>query len=82
MSVTVRISDRSHTLLRDLARREGASLQETVEHALEAYRRALLIEETNRAYAALRSSPEDWAGVMEERRAWDTVLADGQEDDR
>ncbi|MGV8039042.1 MAG: toxin-antitoxin system protein [Thermoanaerobaculaceae bacterium] len=69
-------------LLRELARREGASLQETVEHALEAYRRALLIEETNRAYAALRSSPEAWAGVMEERRAWDAVLADGQEDDR
>lgn len=82
MSVTVRISDRSHSLLRELARREGASLQETVEHALEAYRRALLIEETNRAYAALRSSPEAWAGVMEERRAWDAVLADGQEDDR
>jgi hypothetical protein len=38
------------------------------------YRRRML-EETNRAYAALQGTPEEWAAEVSEREAWDTACA-------
>ena len=39
-----------------------------------------LIEETNRAYAALRTDPEAWEQELEERRLWEATLLDGLDD--
>ena len=36
-----------------------------------------LIEETNRAYAALRADPEAWREELAERALWDATLLDG-----
>jgi AbrB family looped-hinge helix DNA binding protein len=41
---------------------------------------ALLLEETNRAYAALRADPQAWEEELAERRRWETTLADGLDD--
>ena len=40
------------------------------------YRRRML-EETNRAYAALQATPQEWAAEVSEREAWDATLQDG-----
>lgn len=36
-----------------------------------------LIEETNRAYATLRSDPKAWEEELRERALWDETLSDG-----
>jgi hypothetical protein len=35
----------------------------------------------NAGYASLRKEPEQWAVLEEERRLWDTTLADGLDRD-
>jgi hypothetical protein len=57
------------------------SLSSTLEKAVETLRRQTILEETNRAYAALRSDPKKWREEQEERAAWEATLADGLEDD-
>jgi hypothetical protein len=47
--------------------------------AVEAYRRQRFLEESNRAFAALRTDPETWKTEQAEREAWDMTLADGLE---
>jgi len=78
---TVRIPAAVHQKLKLMAAKSGMSLSRTLEKAVETLRRQTLLEETNRAYAALRSNPRAWAGEQAERDAWEATLADGIEDD-
>lgn len=73
---SISISDASKTLLQAIADKEGVSLQAILERAIEAYRRQWLLEETNVAFASLRRNPEAWAEELEERRAWESTLAE------
>ena len=47
---------------------------------VEPYRRHMLLEKTDLAFAALRRDRELWHEEQQEREAWDTTLADGTED--
>lgn len=78
-TATVRINDKSRNILRELAAREGKSMQEILEKAIETYRRQRFLEEVNAAYAALRQDPEAWATVQKERADWEVTLGDGLE---
>ena len=78
---TVRISESTHLKLKQLAEQSGMTLSRTMDKAIEALRRQTLLEETNRAYEALRGDPKHWAEEQAERDAWDATLADGLEDD-
>lgn len=78
---TVRISEATHQKLKRMAEQSGTTLSRTLEKAIEALRRQTLLEETNRAYEALRGDPQGWAEEQAERDAWDATLADGLEDD-
>lgn len=51
------------------------------EESIETLRRQAILEETNRAHAALRANPERWGDVQAERVDWETALADGLEED-
>jgi len=44
---------------------------------LEASRRQRMLADTNAAYAALRVNSKAWREEQEERRLWETTLADG-----
>lgn len=77
MASTVRIDPEIHRLLKDSARKEGVSMQEILRKALEAYRRRLVLKETNAAYAVLRADPKArsaWKGEQEELEG---TLGDG-----
>jgi predicted transcriptional regulator len=74
---TVRVSSRTHEELREIAQAVGESMQTVIEQAVEDLRRKLFFEETNEAYMALRSDPNAWAEIEEERALWDQTLADG-----
>ena len=76
-ATTVRIKDTVRATLKDLARREAASMQAVLERAIEEYRRRRFLEDVNAGYAALRVSEDSWAEVQAERDLWDAALADG-----
>ena len=54
-------------------------MQALLEKAVEMYRRQRFLEESNRAFDALRGNPEMWKTEQAEREAWDLTLADGLE---
>ena len=76
---TVRISEASHRLLKELAEQTGQTMMEVLDKALDAYRRKLFFERLNAGYAELRADPEAWAEHLAERKLWDATLMDGMD---
>lgn len=75
-SATVRITKDTREVLRKLSAQTGEPMQAILDKAVDAYRRQRLLEDANRAYAALRSNPGAWEEELEERRLWDNAVAD------
>lgn len=75
-STTVRLSEETRVILRELSRQSGASMGLVIERAVECYRRQQLLEAANAGFAALRADPEAWAAEEAERRAWDATVSD------
>ncbi len=76
-STTVRISEKMHHSLRDLAEQSGESMQAVMERALEQYQRQKFLEDCHAAYAKLQQDPEEWASYHKEVSTWDAALLDG-----
>ncbi len=74
---TTRISAAAHQTLREMSKAEGKPMLALLDEAVEGLRRQRFLERVNAAYAALRADPAAWTTVLDERRAWDTTLADG-----
>lgn len=77
MGMTVRISQKTHETLRDLAEQEHESMQTVLDKAIEEYRRTCFFADVNRAYAELQKDEEAWEELQAETAAWDSTLADG-----
>lgn len=73
---TVRISDETRDVLRQLERETGVGPQDLVARAIDQFRRRLILANTNVAYGRLRS--EGVAG--DDGPAWESTLADGLDD--
>lgn len=80
-TTTVRISSSAQRTLQQLSKATGRSQTALLEEAVEELRRKRFFEETNRAFAALKADPKAWAEELEERKAWETTLGDGQGDE-
>lgn len=78
---TVRVSEASHRILKDLAKQTGQTMMDVLDEALDAYRRKLFFEQMNAGYAELRADPEAWSEVEAERKLWDATLMDGLDPD-
>jgi hypothetical protein len=78
---TVRISEASRRILKDLANQTGQTMMDVLDKALDAYRRKLFFEQMNAGYAELRADPEAWAEAEAERKLWDQTLMDGLDPD-
>jgi hypothetical protein len=78
---TVRISEASHQVLKELAEQTGQTMMEVLDKALDAYRRKVFFEQLNAGYAELRADPEAWAKHLAERQVWDATLMDGLDPD-
>jgi hypothetical protein len=74
---TVRISETSHQLLKELAKQTGQTMMDVLDKALDAYRRQQFFAQLNAGYAELQADPEAWAGHLAERQVWDATLMDG-----
>jgi len=78
---TVRLSEASHRLLREMADQSGETMLEILDKALDAYRRKMFFENLNSGYAALKADPQAWAAMQDERKAWEATLMDGLDSD-
>jgi predicted transcriptional regulator len=76
-STTVRVSQHTHEVLRELAAATGESLQQVLEDAVERYRRERFFADLHAAYARLRADQTAWREELAERAALDGTLADG-----
>ena len=73
---TIRISAASHQLLKEVAQIENSPMQLILEKAIERYRRELILQKTNQAYAALRENKDVWNEELRERDSWEQTLED------
>jgi predicted transcriptional regulator len=78
---TVRISEASHHILRELAEQTGQTMMDVLDKALDAYRRKLFFAQLNAGYAELRADSNAWAQHLAERKLWDATLMDGMDPD-
>jgi predicted transcriptional regulator len=79
-SSTVRIDSSTHKMLQSLSAQTGRKMQEILGEAVELYRRKLLLDKANAAFAALKEDSQAWKEEQEERAAWDVTLLDRQKD--
>ena len=68
-------------VLRDLAEREGKSMQTVLDDAIERYRRDKFLADVNAAYARLRADPRAWKEELDERLVVEGTLMDGIENE-
>jgi hypothetical protein len=73
----IRISSQSKATLRELAEHDGRPMQNVLDEAIERYRRDRFFRELDEGYARLQADPEAWQEELDERRLWDSTLADG-----
>ncbi len=74
---TVRISESSRELLRELARRTNSTMQNIIEEALAEYKKRLFWDQAERDFQAMREEPDVWEAEVAEREIWDATLRDG-----
>ena len=80
-SETVRINPETHAKLKHLAKTTGQTMPQVLDEAIETLRRQRMLEETNRAYAALRADSKAWRKELAERAVWELALDDDLQDD-
>jgi predicted transcriptional regulator len=80
MAATVRIRPETHEKLQKLANETGQPMLVVLDEAVESLRRQRLLQETNRAFEALRSDPKAWQAELMERRQWEATLGDDLKD--
>ncbi|HTE69745.1 MAG TPA: toxin-antitoxin system protein [Actinomycetes bacterium] len=79
-STTVRVTEHTHELLRELAAATGEPLQRVLEEAVERYRRERFFADLHAAYARLAGDRAAWAAELDERAELDGTLGDGLRD--
>lgn len=80
-TTTIRVSERTHEVLRALATSTGEPMARLVERAVERLRAEEFFAALDAAYGALRADPAAWAEETAERVAWEATLGDGLEDE-
>lgn len=78
---TVRISNKSQKLLRDLAKQDKKTMHELLDDLIEKEMEKRFFDQLDQAYLALKSNPDEWQEELKERAEWDITLSDGLEKD-
>ena len=77
-TATIRISESSRRILRELSQRDKRPMQAVLEQAIEAYRRQTFLAGLSADFTALRENEVEWQAEKAERATWDSTLADGE----
>lgn len=81
MSRPVRVSDKGHEILVELAKEDKKSMSDVLEKVLLAEKRRRFFEGINAGYEELKKSPSDWKEELEERDLYENTLMDGVKDE-
>ncbi|MCW3061763.1 MAG: hypothetical protein JWQ02_3584 [Capsulimonas sp.] len=73
----IRVSDKAHSSLKEMATVSGMPMQTILDTAIEEHRKRVFLEALNADFASLRSNPEAWNDEVEERDLWEQTLGDG-----
>jgi hypothetical protein len=73
----IRLSARSHALLRQIADEEQQSMQAVLDQAIERYRRERFLHAANADFAALKRNAKAWKEELRDRELWERTLPDG-----
>ena len=76
---TMRVTETTHWILRELAGQSGDSMTVIVERAVERYQREQLLTGANEAWAVLQADPAARADIEAEQALWEQTLGDGLE---
>lgn len=74
MPATMRVREATHSKLTELANSSHRPIVDVLEEAVERYRRDVLLDSADRAYAAWR---QEHGEDDDDQRAWDATLRDG-----
>lgn len=77
MSKPMRVSEKAHHILEELAAIKKKSLQQVLDEVLEEKRREILFNTADAVYTALRNDPVAWQEELAERQLFDNTLMDG-----
>lgn len=78
---TVRVSETTRRVLKEIAQETGQTMTETLEKAVDAYRRKVFFEQLNAGYAEWRADAKAWADMEHERQLLNNTLRDGLDAD-
>ena len=81
MANTVRVDDRLHATLRELAAAENRSMGQVIQEAVERYRKEQFWAGVEEDLARLRADPVAWKDYQDEIALWDTLAGDGLENE-
>ena len=81
MANTVRVDERLHATLREIARDEKRSIGQVIEDAIKRYQKERFWAEFQEDYARLRADPVAWKDYQDEIALWDTLAGDGLENE-
>ena len=77
----IRISPQSKSTLRKLPEHGGKPMQTVLDEAIEQYRRDRFLRELDEGYVRLQADSAAWREELDERRLWDSTMADGLDPD-
>jgi predicted transcriptional regulator len=80
-STTVRVSEATHALLREIADETRTSMSVVVEQALEEHRKRIFWARAKREFEQLRGDAAAWEAEREEAEVWGASIGDGLDDD-
>lgn len=78
---TVRVDPKVHEKLRALSAAEQRSISQVIEEAIDRYEKDRFWTAMYAGFARLRSEPDAWDEYRTEAALWDSVSADGLEDE-
>ena len=79
MAVTIRVEERVHAKLRDLARSEQRPMGELIAEAIDRYEREKFWDDVEASVERLRSDPNAWNAYQDEIRSLEGGSMDGLE---
>ncbi len=79
MAKSVRVDERLHATLQEIAQEEKRSIRQIIEDAVRQYRKERFWAGVEEDLARLRADPVAWKDYQDEIAVWDTLASDGLE---
>jgi predicted transcriptional regulator len=76
-STTVRVNRQTYNEIKDLADKQNKNMQNIIDLAIKQYKKIQYFQELNLSFLRLKENKELWDEEKNERKMWDSTLADG-----